>query len=199
MGENKVTVYQEHGEIAPAILFFFCTFNFMFFGRYAGWFDATACLPLGLIMLCSMPPYIYSFICYIRKGDTINGCVFAVFCMAFAGVGAASNLVEWYGYANGIAIDAGLFNMMWLTSGIFVIPIVVGMRKGPALPFIVFLVSVFELVFMGLVGLGVLPLWFNYIIMGCMLFIGFGGYYCFFSYLFAASGLNLPLGKPIVK
>lgn len=188
------------GEAGPAMLFIFTMLTVIFLGMYTGFFPAPdSSLMCGLIMLACFPAYLYGGISYIQKGDTISGCCYLIFATCFGGIGCVSNLVTYYAAVNGLVINQMTTQLVWLWSGIILIPIVAAMRKGPSLPFIVFALGALELTLMGLIGLGFLPAGATVIVLVCFVIVGFGGFYVSIAQLFAAGGINIPLGKPLMK
>lgn len=191
--------YVSMGEPGPTMLFIFTMLTMMFWGMYTGFFDASAVLLLGLIQLACFPAYIFGGIAYILKGDSISGNTYLIFATCFGGIGGVSNLVSYISTLNGIPVESKIVGLVWLWSGLILIPIVASMRKGPSIPFVVFTLGALELILMGLMDLGFIPLAATNIVLVCFASVGIGGFYCSAVNLFSFGNIKLPLGRSLFK
>lgn len=205
MTEKEMTVKVQEmpakpGDPGATMLFIFTMLTIMFLGIYTDYFGPQAGFLTGVIQLTCFPAYLFGGIWFTVKGDSTNGNVFLIFATCFGGIGGISNLLCYPPIAASLGLtDVSIFQFVWLWSGVSLLPVVLGMRKGPWMPFVVFGLGMVELVLMGLIGLGFLPTAFNIAVMVCFVIVGFGGFYISLAQLAAHGGMNWPLGKPLFK
>lgn len=187
------------GDASPTILFIFSMLTIMFACLGNGYLDNNALLLLGCIQLGVFPLYAVCAIFSILKDDSISGNCFLIFASLFGGAGGLCNLATYFSAIYGWPIDSRIMGIVWICSGLMLIPIVSSMRSGPSIPFLIFALAAAMLVCFGITALGYATTILAFPITIMQFIVGFGGFYICIANLFLLAGIPCPLGRPLYK
>lgn len=201
MEEKEVKVIVDHkkscGDPSPTILFIFTMLTMMFLAMGTGYVSGGAALLLACVQIGVYPVYFYCAKTGIDKMDSLSGNCYLIFCTLFGLVGGLCNLATYFAGIMGWPIDGRIMGIVWFWSGLMLIPVVHSMRKGPSVPFVVFICGTIMLLLFGISALGYASSVLDPIVSVLQAVVGIGGCYTFIANLFAMEDVTLPLGKPI--
>lgn len=187
------------GDASPTILFLFTMLTMMFLGLGAGFISGEAVLLLGCIQLGIFPVYLVAGKNSINKNESLSGNCFMIFAALFGGAGGLCNIAAYFAGVFGWPIDGSIMGIVWIWSGVMLLPVVLSMLKGPSLPVIVFAFGGIMLVLFGIETLGYYSDVINMLVLVMQAIVAIGGFYVCIAFLFGQAGISLPLGKPLVK
>lgn len=201
MEEKKMQVVIDHqesvGDASPTILFTFTMLTMMFLALGTGYIHGEALLLLGCVQIGVYPVYIYCAKNAIDQKQTLSGNCYLIFASLFGGAAGLCNLATYFAGIMGWPLDGRLIGIVWIWSGLMLIPVVAAMRKGPWIPFVVFAAGGIMLVLFGISALGYASFLLNPIVAVMQAVVGIGGFYVFLANMFALGEISLPLGKTI--
>ncbi len=183
-------------DASPTILFTFTMLTMMFLALGTGYLNGSALLLLGCIQIGVYPVYIYCAANAINRKDPISGNCFLIFASLFGGAAGLCNLAFYFAGIFNWPVDGRIMGIVWIWSGVMLIPIVAAMRKGPSLPFAVFGSAALMLVLFGVSSFGYFSGVLSPLVSVLQAFVGIGGFYICLASLFAMAEIPLPLGKP---
>lgn len=180
-----------------AMMFCFSMLVIMIWGIYQGLFTKDVYLLFGCIMLCVFPIYIIGAVIYAKRGDAFMSNIYFIFGLLFCGITGACYIALFFGHVNGWELDAAILGLPMIWGGLSILPMVIPMKRGPYVPFIVYSLCIIWLFTYGLecFGIGIPMLytinkWFS-------LVVGLGTAYMFLSDISLASGGRaFPMGMP---
>lgn len=200
MEEKQLQQEVHWGNAAPAMTFIFTMITMLFWGMFQGIFSGKTELIVGLIQLACFPAYLIGAISFLRNGDSLNGNVFLIFATLFGGIGGVSNVAAHFGTLYGWGLDPSITAIPFIWGGVALVPIVIILRKAPAMSFLVFFTASIFLIAFGLVSLGILPISLYPIFKWMALFIAVVGLYtCLDGLLQIGGGKGIPQGPSIFK
>ncbi len=183
-------------DASPTILFTFTMLTMMFLALGTGYLSGSALLLLGCIQIGVYPVYIYCATNAISRKDPISGNCFLIFASLFGGAAGLCNLASYFAGIFDWPVDGRIMGIVWIWSGLMLVPIVAAMRKGPSLPVAVFSSAAVMLVLFGVSSLGYFSEVLSPIVLVLQAFVGIGGFYICLASLFSMAEISLPLGKP---
>lgn len=193
MEDIKIVEKQELGDPGPTMVFIFTMITMLFWGLYAGIFKGNTSLVIGLIQLACFPAYLTGAIIFFMKNDSVNGNAFLIFATLFGGVGGVCNIAAHFGQVYSWGLDGTLSAIPFIWGGISILPVLVLIRKAPALSFLVFAAAAIFLILIGFISLGLLPTFLNVVVKWLGLFVAVGGFYnCLDGLLTCGGAKGLP-------
>lgn len=171
----------------------------MFLALGTGYLSGGALLLLGCIQIGVYPIYIFCAQNAINRKETLSGNCYLIFASLFGGAAGLCNIATYLAGVMNWPIDSRIMGVVWIWSGLMLIPVVTAMAKGPSIPFLVFACGGIMLVLFGITALGYAVVVLSPVVSFLQAVVGIGGFYVFLVNMFAAGGVVLPLGKSICK
>lgn len=205
MSANKIQEVEVKGVVpladaSPSLCFAFANLSFLFWAAMMGFFGPNTALLLGCCQLGVYGCYHISSSMLIKRGAAWDGNVFMIFASMFAGCGGLLNVTTGICGYLGVPIATQLPGILWLSSGIILMLLCPGVRRGPAAGFLFYVAGGIGLILQGLCTLGLIPMGPLYIVSAwCFFVAGVLGIWVVTGTMYSYIGTHISLGRPLFK
>jgi len=183
----------------PSGTFIFSTLSFLFWAGNIGLFNEGGGIAIGMIQLGVFGAYVVVSTTLLSRGDSFAGNTFLVFCAVFGGVGGLTNVFSALAAAWNIPFDNTAVGIPFITSGLFLLLVLPGLKYAPKTDFLIYLLGGLGVTASGLVTMGVLPASLCPVIGWTLFGVGVVAFYSFIAAMLAFLDVIIPVGKPFFK